>query len=233
MYVHKRNLKNSRYQQTGLYRQLRALLESGKSFEPRKVFDTDDEQSALLEESRRIELYGFDNLFNSTTVSGLTASSVGEMARQAMSKARRKYVAKLKSETGQSSLPETRAKIRAALVGRVVTHEHAVRVSAAKSGVSFTESHKKALSIAAKSRGYSQTTIDAMRRANIGKHKDTTAARLARKRRHYALVSPIGKTYEVQSNGIVNFLKSVNLPTTTFYRACAGVICNGWTVKFH
>lgn len=47
-----------------LYQQLRGVLAQGKRIESRIVFESENELEALVEERRRIELYGFDNLFN-------------------------------------------------------------------------------------------------------------------------------------------------------------------------
>lgn len=123
MFKHRANLKMTRYTSAGLYRRLRDLLSSGRDFQPRKVFETDDEQLALAEEKRRIELYGFENLFNSTTLQGLAVADIGEAHRQALSKARREYVAKLEAETGHKMPPEVAAKIANANKGRAKTKE--------------------------------------------------------------------------------------------------------------
>jgi hypothetical protein len=131
MYVHKRNIQYSRVNQTGLYRRLRDLLNSGKNFEPRKVFETEDEQAALAEEKRRIELYGLDNLFNSTTRQGLTIADIDDAHRQALSKSRREYIAKLQSETGRKMPLEVAVKISVSNTGRVVSPETTAKIQAA------------------------------------------------------------------------------------------------------
>jgi hypothetical protein len=236
MYVHQRNLKNSKYSQTGLYRRLRNLLESGKNFEPRKVFETDNEIEALAEEKRRIGMYGFGSLFNSTTHQGLTTADIDAAHRQALSKARREYVAKLKSETGQSSLPEVRAKISASNMGRQASEEtrHTISqsISATYQG-KFSETHKKALSVAAKTRKPrskegEENRLQALRSALCGKPKDTSKARNARKQRYYTVVSPNGTTYDAQSAGILTLLKTIELPFSNFYRAIKLGEYNGW-----
>lgn len=89
MYVHRKNLNCHSWSQLGLYRRLRELIESGKDFKPVKVFETDSEEEAFQEESRRIEQYGFNNLFNSTNHRCRRASDVDIAMRQAMSKAQR------------------------------------------------------------------------------------------------------------------------------------------------
>ena len=123
MYVHRKNMLHARTSQYGLYRRLRALLESGKDFKPRKVFETDVEWVALEEEKRRIALYGFDNLYNSTTVEGKTVKSIDDMQRQAMSKSRRDYIARLYATTGHRMPPEVAAKISKSNTGKTMSAE--------------------------------------------------------------------------------------------------------------
>jgi len=145
MFKHRANLKVTRYAGVGLYRRLRDLLNSGKDFKPRKVFETDDEQAALVEEKRRIELYGFENLFNSTTRQGLTVASIDEAHRQALSKARREYVNKLQVETGRKMPAAVAAKISAANRNRVLPPDFGDKISAAKKGKPLTDEHRQAL----------------------------------------------------------------------------------------
>lgn len=233
MFKHRANLKVTRYAGVGLYRRLRDLLASGKNFEPRKVFETDDESAALAEEKRRILDYGIDNLFNSTTVQGLTMADIDTAHRQALSKARREYVARLKAKTGQSSLPEVRAKISASNTGKQVSEETRRKLSTSISTTyqgHFSRKHRKKLSKAAKARGFSRAAIDAMRKANLGGHRDTTKARLSRKQRYYVIVSPQGIVHCAQSNGIVTLLKSLRLPISNFYRAIKLGTYKGWKV---
>jgi hypothetical protein len=53
-----------RHGQHHLYRKLSEVLQSGKAFISRIVFETDDETEALIFEHDRIEQLGFENLFN-------------------------------------------------------------------------------------------------------------------------------------------------------------------------
>ena len=50
-----------------LYSKLRQLLKQGKQIEPRIVYETNDETSALQYEAERIRYYGFENLLNNAT----------------------------------------------------------------------------------------------------------------------------------------------------------------------
>lgn len=50
--------------QKRLYRKMREIMATGKTFTARKVFETDAELDALRFESELIKVYGFDNLFN-------------------------------------------------------------------------------------------------------------------------------------------------------------------------
>jgi hypothetical protein len=129
MFKHRANLKVTRYASAGLYRRLRDLLASGKNFEPRKVFETDDESAALAEEKRRILNYGIDNLFNSTTVQGLTMADVDTAHRQALSKARREYVARLQAETGHKMPQDVIDKMSRSRTGKVYTAEQRKHIS--------------------------------------------------------------------------------------------------------
>ena len=149
MYIHKRNLANSRYQQTGLYRRLRELLNSGKNFEPRKVFETDDETQALKEEKRRIQFYGFERLFNSTTHQGATVAAIDEMTRQAMQKARNEYVVRLQQKRGYKMPPSVRRKISAGNKGRIDSAAlRAKRVATWKSNpANIEQAHRQALTM--------------------------------------------------------------------------------------
>lgn len=111
MYVHKRNLHSSQTVQLGLYRRLRELIESGKDFKPVKIFETNDEEAAFIEERRLIELYGFDNLFNSTTICGPTQNDWTVARRQAISKALKERAAKNRLLYGKGLPPKTIAKL--------------------------------------------------------------------------------------------------------------------------
>jgi len=53
-----------RQAQKRLYTKLRGVLAAGGDFEPRIVYETDNELDALLKEKALIERHGFDNLFN-------------------------------------------------------------------------------------------------------------------------------------------------------------------------
>ena len=58
----------SRWYNREIYQKLREILFSGKTFSPRIVFESQNETEALNEETRRINLYGPDNLLNSVWV---------------------------------------------------------------------------------------------------------------------------------------------------------------------
>jgi hypothetical protein len=219
--------------QAYLYRKLSELLQAGKDFQPRKVFETDSEQEALQKESELIRHYGLEKLFNCGMHTGPLLTDIDEARRTAMSKARREYVAKLQAETGQSSLPEVRAKISASNTGKQVSEETRRKLSTSISTTyqgHFSRKHRKKLSKAAKARGFSRAAIDAMRKANLGGHRDTTKARLSRKQRYYVIVSPQGIVHCAQSNGIVTLLKSLRLPISNFYRAIKLGTYKGWKV---
>lgn len=228
MFWHRHVLSRSQTKefQRNVYKRMREFLK-GQTFTEEKVFETDDETGALLHEQYLIRHYGFENLVNTQSHAFTGRKLKPEVGRIIAAKLRGRHL----------SL-EHRAKISEAGKGRVVSPESGAKISAAKSGVPFTEAHKTALSAAAKTRKPrsaedEEKRLRALRAALCGKHKDMTAARLARKQRHYTLADPAGKTYNAQSNGIIAFLKSVGLPTTTFYRARARGSCNGWTVKCH
>lgn len=147
MYNHKRYaLRPASATQSYLYRKLSELLSTGKSFEPRKVFETDDEREALQEEQRRIAVYGLDTLLNcSPAHAGTLQEHIHEARRQAMSKARREYVNKLQRTTGHKMPLEVRAKIVVALKDRILPPNFGQKISAAKKGVALTTEHKVAL----------------------------------------------------------------------------------------
>jgi hypothetical protein len=113
MYDHKRNMHASCHASTGLYRRLRELVASGKDFVPRKVFETYSETLALWEEGRRIQLYGFDNLFNSTTITGPREKDLTEVRSQALSKASCEARERNRRLYGKGLPPETCEKIKA------------------------------------------------------------------------------------------------------------------------
>jgi hypothetical protein len=124
MYDHKRNMRSSHgpTTQLGLYRRLRELIASGKDFYPRKVFETYSETLAFWEEGRRIQLYGFNNLFNSTTLTGPQEKDLTETRSQAISKGVKEVVARNRLLYGRGTSPEHRAKIKAAHTRGVWTH---------------------------------------------------------------------------------------------------------------
>ena len=111
MFVHRGNINRSAYANLGLYRRLRELIESGKDFKPRKVFDTDSEAEAIFEEKRRIDNYGLDNLFNSTNVMGPTTLNWPKARSQAISKALKERAKKNRLIYGTGLPPEHRANI--------------------------------------------------------------------------------------------------------------------------
>jgi hypothetical protein len=183
MWNHKRYaLKPPSGTQKYLYRKLSEILASGKQFEPRKVFETDSELEALSEEQRRIVHYGLDSLFNfSSNRTGPVEDQINAARKQAMSKSRKEYVAKLKREKGYGMPPSTRSKISRSLKGRKKSDEHCAKVSSAKKGKCFSGAHLKSLSEAAKKRRIDPAKIEAMRQANLGGHRDNSKALAARK----------------------------------------------------
>lgn len=104
--------------QARLYEKLDALIRSGKDFEPRKVFETDDELEALKEENRRIRLYGLDNLFNASYKSGSRAGWMTEEQRITASKKHFDYYARMVAEYGYKMTPEHRANLSKTLKGK-------------------------------------------------------------------------------------------------------------------
>ena len=106
MYVHRKNLNHHGWSQTGLYRRLRELIASGKDFYPRKVFETDDEAEAFAEESKRIALYGLDNLFNSSDHRCRWAADVDVAMRQAMARGQREKAKRNRRIYGKGLPPE-------------------------------------------------------------------------------------------------------------------------------
>ena len=70
MHDHLKNATDpkSRWFNRPIYQSLRNILFSGKTFSPRVVFESTSEEEALNEETRRINLYGVDNLLNSAWV---------------------------------------------------------------------------------------------------------------------------------------------------------------------
>jgi hypothetical protein len=130
MYVHRNNLTYRRYSSMGLYRRLRELIAGGKNFQPRKVFESDDEQEVLREEARRIALYGFDRLFNSTTVQGRTERDVTDALRQALAKGQRDKAERNRKLYGSGLPPEQRAHMSAAHQKRLADPAVRAKVSA-------------------------------------------------------------------------------------------------------
>ena len=144
MFVHRRVLNSHRYSSLGLYRRLRELITSNKDFKPRKVFETDNEAEALAEETRRINLYGLDNLFNSTNIPGPIESNWHEARCQAISKALKEYANRCRQLYGKGLPPETTKKIADATRGRK-RPESGPRISAGKKGIPLTLKHRQAL----------------------------------------------------------------------------------------
>jgi len=134
MYKHRRYaLQPPSKTQLYLYHGLSDLIASGKDFKPRKVFETDDEIEALMEERRRIRFYGVDTLLNwGESHTGPLAGHIKEARREAMRKARKVYCDKLEAETGHRMLPEIAARISTSNKGKVVSPEHVAKVQAAR-----------------------------------------------------------------------------------------------------
>ena len=115
-----------------LYRKLSELLANGKDFEPRKVFETEDESKALAEEKRRINVYGLDNLFNcSDCRTGPSLVQIETATRLAQSRSRREYVANLRKIYGYGMPPEVVAKIAKVNRGRKRTPVMICKIKAA------------------------------------------------------------------------------------------------------
>ena len=147
MYAHRKNLTNRSYSQSGLYRRLRELAESGKDFYPRKVFESVYEEECLKEEHRRIMEYGFDKLFNSTSIPGRRETDVTDALRQAMSKAQKEKAERNRKLYGTGLPPEHIAKISASGKKAVKPADIGDRISRSKKGTALTTKHRLALRI--------------------------------------------------------------------------------------
>jgi hypothetical protein len=208
----------------GVYQRMRAVL-NGSNFKEHKIFESDDEITALLKEQELIRYYGFENLVN-TQSHAFTGRKLKPEVGQLIA-------SKLK---GRTMPPEVRAKISASGMGRQASEETRHKLSQSLSATyqgKFSETHKKALSIAAKTRKPrskegEENRLQALRFALCGKPKDTSKARSARKQRYYTIVSPNGTTYDAQSKGILSLLKTLELPFSNFYRAIKLGEYNGW-----
>ena len=66
---HAKVVSNPRHKQFNrpLYRKLRAVIETGRTFSPRIVIASDSETAALVHEHALIEKHGFSNLFNTAS----------------------------------------------------------------------------------------------------------------------------------------------------------------------
>ena len=116
MAAHNWNIERGQWkQQKGLYAQLKALVDSGGSFFPRKVFESDTEMDVINKEIELINHYGIDNLFNgvSSKLFGAVTSDKALAVRQAISRAR----------TGMKFSDEHRRNIGLSQKGRVQTPE--------------------------------------------------------------------------------------------------------------
>ncbi len=135
MYNHKRYaLRPPSKTQSYLYSKLSEVLASGKNFEPHMVFETDDEIAALVEEKRRIQIYGLENLFNwGDCHTGPLASEIKTARKAAMRNARLKHIAKLQQKHGYKMPPEVTAKISAANKGRKFSAETIKKIQASRS----------------------------------------------------------------------------------------------------
>ena len=132
--------------QSYLYRKLSQLLVAGKNFEPIKVFETENETEALIEEKRRINHYGLENLFNcGLNHSGPVQDQITEARCEAMRKARLEHISRLQQEHGCKMLPEIAAKISKSNKGRIKSPEECAKLSSAKIGRPLSETHRAAL----------------------------------------------------------------------------------------
>lgn len=147
MWRHRFYAKSEGYQMHGLYRRIRELWSSGRDFEPRKVFETDTEEDAFVEEKKRILEYGLDNLFNSTTLRGRTERDVTDALRQAMSKAQKEKAERNRKMYGTGLPPEHIAKISASGKKAVKPSDIGDRISRSKKGTALTAEHRLALRI--------------------------------------------------------------------------------------
>jgi len=200
---------------------MRALL-NGQPFTAEKVFESSDETTALLEEKRLIEHYGFANLLNTATHAFTGRKLKPEVGRLISARL-----------TGRSLPAEVRAKIGASNRGRVASSTTRQKLSTAISARyqgAFTDAHRAKLSSAAVRRGAQPSSIEAMRQSNLGKHRDNTALLLHRKQNVYAIQTPDGAQLYAFSAGLVALLRNIGCSTTTFYRACSRGACGGFTV---
>lgn len=115
---------------------IRDIESSGHAVGIAVVFETDDENAALLEEKRRIGVYGLRSLTNQTTggphVRGFTFS---EESRRRMSEAR----------AGVPLAPTHRERIASALRGTPLTPERCAKIGAANRGKRRTNEQRAML----------------------------------------------------------------------------------------
>lgn len=153
-----------------LYDSLAGVLRCGKDFKAVKVFEYVDEEAALTEENRRIELYGIDNLFNILPhgwKSATDAVSSGLIKRAKLFREQHGYgisveaMRKLKARIadnfaryGMGIKPETRIKYLAkakkrkeSLGGKYQTPETRKKISSSRTGKRYpwVESHRLAV----------------------------------------------------------------------------------------
>lgn len=108
-----------------VYKRMRAFLQ-GRDLAAEKVYESENEIEALLQEQATIQRYGFDRLVNTQT-HAFTGRKLKADAKAAMSKARREYVVRLQSETGHKMPPEVRAKISESSKGKHIPPEQVER----------------------------------------------------------------------------------------------------------
>lgn len=135
------------------YCRLRAATSDvGKAFVERKVFETSSENEALLEESRRISFYGFENLINVASHAFTGRRMKPEVGRIIAEKLKQ-FAARCKIKYGKGCPSDVAAK-RGAEIRRISSERSEVRrdeigtaISLAKKGKPLSAAHRQALRV--------------------------------------------------------------------------------------
>ena len=137
MYAHKAAVRKGVATQSRLYRKLRELIALGKDFEPRKVFEHEDQAACIAEEERRIALYGLGTLFNVYSSNPGPLRFTAEV-RAAQSRARVERVEKCLRDNGCTTPISTRQKMskshKARWAASPMSQETRDKISAANRG---------------------------------------------------------------------------------------------------
>lgn len=220
--------------QVGLYENLEKLVQEGKDFYPRKIIDGLSEDEALVLERKKIEEYGFRNLFNGVCGPWFGKSSVhvlkrrGEMLKKAWARAKLegRPMGIMGKKLGRDYFyadPEGRSKkISTSKKFIPVPLERRERISKTLTGRTYSFDPLKRISINLKiSRALSgkSKTIPPEARikaalSNTGKKRSKKVrdilSQLAKERPpkfKYHLTSPNGQEFDLTSQSIVEFCK--------------------------